>query len=75
MAKGFKINGTDFDGLFEPARSGFRSVTFTGLSPEVSYMKRTGDTTNPNAGGYYNQEIKWLIYVIKLRRDRLWHPI
>lgn len=54
MAKGFKINRADFDDFFEPARSGFSSVTFTGLSPEVSYMKRTGDATNPNAGGYYN---------------------
>lgn len=40
--------------FFEPARSGFSSVTFTGLSPEVSYMKKTGDVTNPNTGGYYN---------------------
>lgn len=53
MAKGFKINGTDFDDIFEPARSGFSSVTFTGLSPTCTYMARTGDASNPNAAGYY----------------------
>lgn len=53
MAKGFKINGTDFDDVFEPARSGFSSVTFTGLSPTCTYMARTGDASNPNAAGYY----------------------
>jgi len=49
MAKGFKINGVDFDDIFEPVRSGFDSVTFTGLSPTCSYMKRTGNASNPNA--------------------------
>ena len=53
MAKGFKINGTDFDDLFEPARSGFSSVTFTGLTPACTYMARTGNASNPNAGGYW----------------------
>lgn len=53
MAKGFKINGTDFDDVFEPTRSGFSSVTFTGLSPTCTYMARTGNASNPNASGYW----------------------
>lgn len=53
MAKGFKINGTDFDDIFESVRDGFGSVTFTGLTPACTYMARTGDATNPNAAGYW----------------------
>ena len=52
MATGFKINGTDFDDLFMPTRSGYSSVTFTGLSPTCTYMARVSGS-NPNAAGYW----------------------
>lgn len=52
MAKGFKINGVDFDDLFHAPVSGIDTVTFAGLSPTCTYCKRiTG--SNPNAAGYW----------------------
>lgn len=52
MAKGFKINGIDFDDLFYSAIPGLESATFTGLNPTCTYTKRISGS-NPNAAGYW----------------------
>lgn len=52
MAKGFQIDGNDFDVLFEAPYTNFGTVTFSGVSPTCKYCTRYfGD--NPNGGTHY----------------------
>lgn len=52
MAKGFQIEGNDFDVLFEAPYTNFNTTTFSGVSPTCKYCTRYfGD--NPNGGVHY----------------------
>ena len=72
MAKGFKINGIDFDDLFHAPVSGIGTATFTGLNPTCTYTKRVSGS-NPNAAGYW--KYNGVAYDAQSINEELWEYI